>query len=189
MALRSIGLARTLLVVLSVVVLLRSAISAVHERSSRRAAATSKRAVASGTSKEAAAAASMAEETSRRRAAIRDAFLRSWAAYERFAWGHDELHPLTNRSNDVWGGFAVTMVDSLDTAKIMGCEAEFGRAVAWLDGHFTMQRDHYVSVFELSIRVLGGLLSAYDLSRDPRLLRVARRAARTPGWQARLVCC
>ena len=101
-----------------------------------------------------------ASEAQQRQDAIRSAFVHSWTAYERFAWGHDELHPLTNRSNDVWGGFAVTMVDALDTAKLMGLEAEFGRAVTWLDGHFTMRRDHWVNVFELSIRVLGGLLGA-----------------------------
>ena len=94
-----------------------------------------------------------------RRDAIREAFVHSWTAYERFAWGHDELQPLTNTSNDVWGGFAVTMIDCLDTAKIMGLHAEFERMVAFLDTNFTMQRDHYVSVFELSIRVLGGLLA------------------------------
>ena len=116
-------------------------------------------------------------ETLRRRDAIREAFLHSWTAYERFAWGHDELQPLTNSSNDVWGGFAVTMIDCLDTAKLMGLETEFERMVAWLDIHFTMQRDHYVSVFELSIRVLGGLLGAFDLSGgDPRLLRMATEA-------------
>lgn len=103
--------------------------------------------------------------------------MHSWTAYERFAWGHDELQPLTNTSNDVWGGFAVTMIDCLDTAKIMGLDAEFERMVAFLDANFTMQRNHYVSVFELSIRVLGGLLGAFDLSGgDPRLLRMADEA-------------
>merc|ERR1740130_2149261 len=116
-------------------------------------------------------------ETMRRRDAVREAFVHSWTAYERFAWGHDELQPLTNTSNDVWGGFAVTMIDCLDTAKIMGLDAEFERMVAFLDTNFTMQRDHYVSVFELSIRVLGGLLGAFDLSdSDPRLLRMADEA-------------
>ena len=125
-----------------------------------------------------AAAPPAASEAQQRQDAIRSAFVHSWTAYERFAWGHDELHPLTNRSNDVWGGFAVTMVDALDTAKLMGLEAEFGRAVTWLDGHFTMRRDHWVNVFELSIRVLGGLLGAFDLSGDPRLLRLAEEAGR-----------
>ena len=116
-------------------------------------------------------------ETMRRRDAVREAFVHSWTAYERFAWGHDELQPLTNTSNDVWGGFAVTMIDCLDTAKIMGLDAEFERMVAFLDTNFTMQRNHYVSVFELSIRVLGGLLGAFDLSGgDPRLLRMADEA-------------
>ena len=46
---------------------------------------------------------------------VRDAFSGAFSAYEAHAWGNDELRPLSNTSRDNWGGFAVTMVDSLDT--------------------------------------------------------------------------
>ena len=117
-------------------------------------------------------------KTRARRDAIVEAFKHSWRGYERHAWGYDELRPVSNLSNDAWGGFAVTMVDALDTAYIMGLTAEFGRATNWLAANLTLDRDHFVSVFEHTIRVLGGLLSAYDLSDDVRLLRLAVSAAK-----------
>ena len=104
---------------------------------------------------------------------LRAAFLHSFSSYEQYAWGHDELKPLSKGANDVWGGFAITMVDALDTAWMLGFRAEFDRSVSWLATNLTLQRDHYVSVFEMSIRLLGGLLSGYDLSGDHRLLAKA----------------
>ena len=62
-----------------------------------------------------------------------------------------------------------TIVDSMSTLKVMGLEAEFRDAVAWAKANdFT--DGGTVSFFETTIRVLGGLLSAYDLSADPDLL-------------------
>ena len=115
--------------------------------------------------------------TQSRRAAIVEAFVHSWRGYERHAWGYDELRPVSNKPNDAWGGFAVTMIDALDTAYLMNLTAEFGRATDWLAAHLVVDRDHYVSVFEHTIRVFGGLLSAFDLSGDERLLRLAVAAA------------
>ena len=87
----------------------------------------------------------------RRKAVIRS-FLHAWQGYERYAWGRDEVRPLTHSWNDAWGGFAVTMVDALDTAMLMGLDAEAERAIAWLSKHLHFDRDHYVSVFEMTIR-------------------------------------
>ena len=49
--------------------------------------------------------------------AVVDAFVHSWRAYERYAWGKDELKPVSAGANQAWGGFAVTMVDGLDTQR------------------------------------------------------------------------
>jgi hypothetical protein len=43
------------------------------------------------------------------------AFVHTWRGYEKYAWGHDELKPVTNKWNDDWGGFGVTILDSIDT--------------------------------------------------------------------------
>ena len=68
----------------------------------------------------------------------------------------------------------MTLVDNLDTLWIMGMKGEFEAAVAAaveIDlGKVTTDQ---VNVFETTIRHLGGLLAAYDLSGDRRLLNKA----------------
>ena len=108
-----------------------------------------------------------------RRDAILEAFLHSWRGYEAHAFGSDELQPLSNKSNEHWGGFGVSLIDGLDTAMLMGQHGIASRATAWVDEHLHFDRDHYISVFEMTIRVLGGLVSSYDLSGDKRLLAKA----------------
>ena len=50
-----------------------------------------------------------------------EAFRHSWSAYRRYAWGHDELLPIT-KSYTEWFGVGLTLVDALDTMYIMGLE-------------------------------------------------------------------
>lgn len=87
-----------------------------------------------------------------------------WGKYVAFAWGRDELKPLSRTGTDNWGGMGVTLVDSLDTLWIMGMKEEFQAAKEWVRSDLTFANAGSVSVFETTIRELGGLLSAYDLS-------------------------
>lgn len=48
-----------------------------------------------------------------------DAFLHAWAAYKKYAWGHDELKPISQTWQE-WMGVGLTIVDAIDTAYIMG---------------------------------------------------------------------
>ena len=75
--------------------------------------------------------------------------------------------------NDVRGGVGMTLVDSLGTLWLMGLKEEFEEAVQWVSDHLALQAASDVSVFEYNIRLLGGLLSAFDLSGDKRLLAKA----------------
>lgn len=59
--------------------------------------------------------------TRTRRNAVRNAFSRSWKAYKEQAWTWDELRPVTGGGKNTFGGWAATLVDSLDTLWIMGC--------------------------------------------------------------------
>lgn len=64
----------------------------------------------------------------------------------------------------------VTLIDSLDTLAVMGNYSEFRRAVGIVDAYFPdFSLDVNVSVFETTIRILGGLLSAHLLAVDPLL--------------------
>ncbi|KAG1173669.1 hypothetical protein G6F70_005655 [Rhizopus microsporus] len=108
----------------------------------------------------------------RRRRAIKKAFLHGWNGYKKYAFGHDELTPLSNGSNDPFGGWGATMVDSLSTLLVMELDDEVAEVMRRVHKiNFKINED--VSVFESIIRYLGGLLSAYDLSdRKYRILLV-----------------
>ncbi|KAB5583130.1 glycoside hydrolase family 47 protein [Coniochaeta sp. 2T2.1] len=116
------------------------------------------------------------DPTSQARAVIvRNAFTRCWESYKAHAWLHDELTPITGKAKDPFGGWAATLVDSLDTLWIMGLKTEFylaAEAAVQIDYNKTAESG--VNVFETTIRHLGGLLGAYDLSGEPALLLKAR---------------
>jgi hypothetical protein len=63
----------------------------------------------------------------------------------------------------------VTAVDSLDTMLLMGLHDEFDRAVKHITT-LNFKADRYIGFFEPVIRYLGGLISAYALSKNPLLL-------------------
>ncbi|KAM0438918.1 hypothetical protein ACHAPT_001679 [Fusarium lateritium] len=111
-----------------------------------------------------------------RLAAVRKSFEHSWSGYSNYAWMHDEVTPLTGKQKDPFGGWAATLVDSLDTLWIMGMKEEFTKAVAAADGiDFTRSSMNSINIFETTIRYLGGFLSAYELSgrTHPILLKKA----------------
>jgi mannosyl-oligosaccharide alpha-1,2-mannosidase len=93
-----------------------------------------------------------------------------WDNYRMFAWGSDELKPISKRGHNNWGSMGMTLVDSLDTLWLMGMKEEFDDAVAWVKSSLSFAHAGTVSTFETTIRALGGLLSAYDLSGEPALI-------------------
>lgn len=106
---------------------------------------------------------------------VRSEFLYAWGAYKQYAWGHDELKPLTKTSHDWYGvPLYMTAVDALDTMIIMGLNDEADKTREFLDKNLSFNQDIYVSNFEITIRMLGGLLSSYQLSGDPHLLDLAQ---------------
>ncbi len=108
-------------------------------------------------------------------AAIREAFLHAWNGYVRFAWGHDELLPLSRGHRDWYpASFLMTPVDAFDTMVLMGLTEQAARDKRLILDSLSFDRDFPVQVFEITIRELGGLLSAYQLDGDPRFLALAR---------------
>ena len=101
----------------------------------------------------------------KRQTKVRDEFQKAWNGYKNHAWLHDELSPVSGKLRDPFCGWAATLVDSLDTLWIMGLQEEFeeaARAVDLID--FTTSPRGDIPVFETTIRYLGGLLAAYDVS-------------------------
>lgn len=68
--------------------------------------------------------------------------------------------------NDVLGNYSLTLIDTLDTLLVMGNYSEFKRAVRLVVDNVTFDNDAIVQVFEATIRVMGGLLSAHLLITD-----------------------
>ncbi|HMC21205.1 MAG TPA: glycoside hydrolase family 47 protein, partial [Thermoanaerobaculia bacterium] len=105
---------------------------------------------------------------------VRSEFLFSWRAYEQYAWGHDELRPISKTPHDWYGdSLLMTPVDSLDTLILMGFKDEADKARALIIEKLSFDKDISVQNFEITIRLLGGLLSAYQMTGDERLLKLA----------------
>ncbi|MGZ7041987.1 MAG: glycoside hydrolase family 47 protein [Thermoanaerobaculia bacterium] len=105
---------------------------------------------------------------------VRSEFLHSWRSYERYAWGHDELRPVSRQPRDWYGqSLLITPVDSLDALLLMGFKDEAEKARKLIVERLSFDKDIEVKNFEITIRILGGLLSAYEMTSDPALLRLA----------------
>lgn len=105
------------------------------------------------------------EERESRLAAVNRAFVHSWEGYKKNAWRQDEVAPISGEWNNGFGGWGATLVDSLDTLWIMGMKEEFDLAVAEVKRiDFSSNELDTLNLFETTIRYLGGLLSAYDVS-------------------------
>lgn len=98
---------------------------------------------------------------------VRQVFLEGYKTYEQEAWGKDEFHPILGTSKNMGPKpLGWMIVDSLDTLMLMNCSEEVARAREWVRNVLDYDFDYEVSVFETTIRMLGGLLSAYHLSGD-----------------------
>jgi mannosidase alpha-like ER degradation enhancer 2 len=110
---------------------------------------------------------------------VKAEFRHAWSAYKSYAWGHDELRPLSKGAHDWYRKpLLMTPVDALDTMLLMGLTAEAAEAKALIFERLTFDADIDVQSFEVTIRLLGGLLSAYEMDGDARLLRLAEDLGR-----------
>jgi mannosidase alpha-like ER degradation enhancer 2 len=107
-------------------------------------------------------------------ARVKAEFLHAWSSYERYAWGHDDLRPLSKTPHDWYGqSLLMTPLDALDTLVLMKVDADVAKTKALITNNLSFDRDIYVKNFEITIRLLGGLLSGYQLTGDKRLLQLA----------------
>ncbi|KAK4194902.1 endoplasmic reticulum mannosyl-oligosaccharide 1,2-alpha-mannosidase [Triangularia verruculosa] len=116
--------------------------------------------------------------TRHRRNAVKQAFVKSWTAYKRHAWLSDELAPVSGHGKTTFGGWSATLIDALDTLWIMDLKSEFylaASAACRIDFSSGTAKDttSSVNLFETTIRHLGGLIAAYDLSGEFALLEKA----------------
>ena len=113
-------------------------------------------------------------EAAREAQRVREAAQHAWNGYRQYAWGHDDLAPLSKQPHDWYAQTLLfTPVDALDTLILLGLDKEASEARELVATQLSFDADIEVSHFETTIRVLGGLLSAYQLTGDERLLKLA----------------
>jgi mannosidase alpha-like ER degradation enhancer 2 len=120
-----------------------------------------------------------AEEKAAMAELVRTEALHAWNGYKKYAWGHDEFHPLSKKPFDWYGtSLLMTPVDALDTLTLMGLKPQADEARELIDTKLNLDQDIYVKDFEITIRLLGSLLSSYELTGDKRLLDLADELGR-----------
>ncbi|THX83515.1 glycoside hydrolase [Aureobasidium pullulans] len=97
------------------------------------------------------------------------AFQHAWRGYSEHCFGHDTLYPVSNDCEDDYAGYGATAIDSLPTAIIFGNKSV---AVQILDFIATLdfrlvKGGTRIRVFEVTIRHLAAIISAWDLLEGP----------------------
>ena len=121
------------------------------------------------------AASAQAQQPSKKLAAeVKAEFLHAWNGYKKYAWGHDDLKPLSRSYHDWYPQpLLMTAVDSLDTMILMDLDDEATVTKRYILDNLSFDKDIEVQNFEITIRLLGGLLTNYQLTGDKRLLALA----------------
>ncbi|MGH9905885.1 MAG: glycoside hydrolase family 47 protein, partial [Pyrinomonadaceae bacterium] len=105
---------------------------------------------------------------------VKAEFLHAWNGYQKYAWGHDDLKPLSKTHHDWYAEpLLMTPVDALDTMILMGLKDVARHTREYIVKNLSFDKDIYVQNFEITIRLLGGLISSYQLTGDKRLLVLA----------------
>ncbi|SCU83482.1 LAMI_0C03400g1_1 [Lachancea mirantina] len=114
---------------------------------------------------------------------VKELFYFGFDNYLGKAFPYDELRPITCvaktrnftdsqdfATNDVLGNFSATFIDSLTTLAVFGDADRFSQAVDTVKQRVSLDFaiPSTIQVFETTIRILGGLLSAHLYATDPR---------------------
>jgi len=110
-------------------------------------------------------------EVQEKRNFVRNMLKDSWDDYEKYAWGQNELKPIsqTGQTGGIYGDSRIgaTIIDALDTLHIMGFDDEFKKGRDWIAENFDYKNvNTSVSLFETNIRIVGGFLTAFALTGD-----------------------
>jgi len=105
---------------------------------------------------------------------VKQEFLHSWNAYKKYAWGQDQLKPLSKTFRNWYDeSLLMTPVDAFDTMILMGLTEEASETKELIINKLSFDKNFFVQNFELTIRLLGGLISAYQLDGDKIFLNLA----------------
>ena len=105
---------------------------------------------------------------------VKEAAQHAWQGYKQYAWGADDLKPLTKTSKTWYKtSMLMTPVDAFDTFTLLGLTDEAKEAKELILTRLNFNIDNDVQVFEITIRLLAGLLTAYELDGNKKFLILA----------------
>lgn len=130
------------------------------------------------------------DELQDRTSTIKEACVRAWRAYQKLAWGSDELLPVSRIGHRYRGdGLGMFIVDAMETLHILGEQEAFDYAVAWVAGNSSGMPGAFDQAMNIDANsgtwptaevvphIVGGLLSSYQLSGYDTLIDAADRVA------------
>src|ERR1041384_114674 len=89
-------------------------------------------------------------------AEVKAEFLHAWNGYKKYAWGHDDLKPLSKTHHDWYPQpLLMTPVDALDTMILMDLNDEATATKRYILANLSFDKDMEVQNFEITIRLLG----------------------------------
>ncbi len=105
---------------------------------------------------------------------VKQEALRSWQAYKQYAWGSDVLLPLSKGSKNWYDEpLYISPIDAYSTLRVMGLDEEAKEIEQYVIDSLDFDKNIEVKVFEVNIRVLGGLLSMYQYTGNEKILAKA----------------
>ena len=112
---------------------------------------------------------------------VRDQMAWAWGNYWERCFGADQIRPVSGSAAPFFfpdgPPLGLTIVEALDTLYVMGLDHELDTGIRWTADHLHFDIDGEVQVFETGIRMVGGLLSGWCATREPKLLRLAKDLA------------
>lgn len=113
-------------------------------------------------------------------AAVRAEFMHAWGAYKTFAWGFDEVRPISAKPVNFFiedHSFGLSIIEAMDTLYVMGLDDELAACVSWLRKNLDFDVNGDVQMFEAVIRMVAGLMTGYYATGERFLLEGARDLA------------
>jgi mannosyl-oligosaccharide alpha-1,2-mannosidase len=111
---------------------------------------------------------------------VRAEFLHAWNGYRKFAWGHDEVKPVSGKPVNFFlddHSFGLSIIEAMDTLYVMGLDAQLEECVRWIHQNLNFEVEGDVQMFEAVIRMVAGLMTGSYATGDQRLFERARELA------------
>ena len=113
-------------------------------------------------------------------AQVKAEFAHAWSAYKRFAWGYDEVLPVSGKPQNFFTqhhSFGLSIIEAVDTLYLIGLDDELEACLKWMRANVDFDVDASIQMFEAVIRMVAGLLTAHRISGDAFFLDAARDLA------------